>query len=73
MEKTKLRKPTPGKFSLLRQLCNLIPSHLIPSHLVAKLARDTGVPSGPARSHRGAHVVSLISAQFTQPAGASSI
>ena len=31
-------KPTVSKFSILRQLCNLIPTHLVP-----KLARDTGV------------------------------
>jgi hypothetical protein len=24
------RKPTAAKFSLLRQLCNLIPNHLVP-------------------------------------------
>jgi hypothetical protein len=31
------RKPTAAKFSLLRQLCNLIPNHLVP-----QLARTTG-------------------------------
>ena len=30
-------KPTAGKFTLLRQICNFIPPHLVP-----KLARDTG-------------------------------
>jgi hypothetical protein len=31
-------KPTASKVSLLRQICNFIPPHLVP-----KLARDTGV------------------------------
>jgi hypothetical protein len=41
MKKQTIRKPTRGKFSLLRQLCNPIPPHLVP-----KLARDTGVREG---------------------------
>ena len=39
-------KPTVSKFSILRQLCNLIPTHLVP-----KLARDTGVENQRARFH----------------------
>jgi hypothetical protein len=35
---TKKQKPTKSKFSVLRQICNLIPNHL-----VAKLARETEV------------------------------
>ena len=31
-------KPTASKFSLLRQLCNFIPPHLVP-----RLALETGV------------------------------
>jgi hypothetical protein len=33
-------KPTASKHSVLRPLCNLIPTHLVP-----KLARDSGVDS----------------------------
>jgi hypothetical protein len=36
--KNKIHKPTAGKFTLLRQLCNFIPPHLVPC-----LARQTGV------------------------------
>ncbi|MBI5772376.1 MAG: DUF4372 domain-containing protein, partial [Verrucomicrobia bacterium] len=60
MKKPKLRKPTPGKFSLLRQLCNLIPPHLVP-----KLARDTGVEEKARTFTPWSHVVSLLYAQFT--------
>jgi len=38
MKKKTSNKPTVSKFSILRQFCNLIPTHLVP-----KLARDTGV------------------------------
>lgn len=38
MKRQTLRKPTRSNFTLLRQLCNLIPAHHVP-----KLARDTGV------------------------------
>ena len=55
MNKAKLRKPTPGKFSLLRQLCNLIPPHLVP-----KLARDTGVEARTRAFTPLSHVVSLL-------------
>src|ERR1035437_4199117 len=60
MKKTKLRKPTPGKFPLLRQLCNLIPAHLVP-----KLARDTGVTARSRTFTPWSHVVSLLYAQLT--------
>jgi hypothetical protein len=38
MKKQTICKPTRSSFTLLRQLCNLIPMHLVP-----QLARDTGV------------------------------
>ncbi len=68
MKKPKLRKPTPGKFSLLRQLCNLIPPHL-----VAKLARDTGVADRARTFTPWSHVVSLIFAQFTHALGLNDV
>jgi len=37
-KKHQSRKPTKGKLSILRQICNFIPDHL-----VAKLARETKV------------------------------
>jgi hypothetical protein len=68
MKKTKLRKPTPGKFSLLRQLCNLIPPHLVP-----KLARDTGVEARSRTFTPWSHVVSLLYAQFTHALGLNDV
>jgi len=47
-------------FSLLHQLCNLIPAHL-----VAKLARDTGVTKRARTFTPWSHVVSLLYAQLT--------
>jgi hypothetical protein len=38
VKKPKHTRPSASKFSVLRQLCNLIPAHLVPS-----LARETGV------------------------------
>lgn len=68
MKKAKLRKPTPGKFSLLQQLCNLIPPHLVP-----KLARDTGVEARSRTFTPWSHVVSLLYAQFTHALGLNDV
>jgi hypothetical protein len=68
MKKDKLRKPTPGKFSLLRQLCNLIPPHLVP-----QLARDTGVAEKSRTFTPWSHVVSLLYAQFTHALGLNDV
>ena len=68
MKKPKLRKPTPGKFSLLRQLCNLIPAHLVP-----KLARDTGVADRARTFTPWSHVVSLLFAQLTHALGLNDV
>jgi len=54
------RKPTRGKFSLLRQLCNLIPNHLVP-----QLAREHSVEEKSRTFRPWSHVVSLIYAQLT--------
>jgi hypothetical protein len=54
------RKPTRGKFSLLRQLCNLIPNHLVP-----QLAREHAVEAKSRTFRPWSHVVSLIYAQLT--------
>src|ERR1035437_3296861 len=60
MIKTTTHKPTRSSFSLLHQLCNLIPSHLVP-----KLARDTGVAKRSRTFTPWSHVVSLLYAQLT--------
>src|SRR5665213_4542298 len=61
MNKTTTHKPTASKFSLLRQLCNFIPPHL-----VSKLARDTGVENQWRDFTPWSHVVSLLYAQIPQ-------
>jgi hypothetical protein len=60
MKKQTQRKPTRGKFSLLRQLCNLIPNHLVP-----QLARTHAVEAKTRTFRPWSHVVSLIYAQLT--------
>jgi hypothetical protein len=49
---------------MLRQLCNLIPTHLVP-----KLARDTGVEDHARMFSPWSQVVSLLDAQLTQALG----
>jgi hypothetical protein len=56
--------PTTSKFSNLRQLCNLIPTHLVP-----KLARDTGVEDHARMFSPWSQVVSLLDAQLTHALG----
>ncbi len=62
----KQTKPTPtrSKLSIFRQLCNLIPAHLVP-----QLARDTGAQKKSRTCLPWSHVVSLLFAQFTHAVG----
>lgn len=53
-------KPTRSSFTLLRQLCNLIPNHLVP-----QLARATGVDTQTRTFRPWSHVVSLLYAPLT--------
>jgi hypothetical protein len=68
MNKPTRRKPTPSKFSLLRQICNFIPPHLVP-----KLARDTGVEKQWRDFTPWSHVVSLLYAQLTHSLGLNDV
>lgn len=68
MKKQTSRKPTRSSFTLLRQLCNLIPTHL-----VAQLARDTGVAKRARTFTPWSHVVSLIYAQLTHALGLNDV
>jgi hypothetical protein len=61
-------KPTAGKFSLLRQICNFIPPHLVP-----KLARETGVEKQWRDFTPWSHVVSLLYAQLTHSLGLNDV
>lgn len=62
------RKPTRGKFSLLRQLCNLIPNHLVP-----QLAREHAVEEKSRTFRPWSHVVSLLYAQLTHALGLNDV
>src|ERR1035438_4389224 len=68
MKKKTTVKPTASKFSLLRQLCNFIPPHLVP-----KLARTTGVENHARTFSPWSHVVSLLYAQVTHSLGLNDV
>ena len=61
-------KPTGSKLSVLQQLCNLIPPHL-----VCKLARETGVDSMARTFSAWSHVVSMLFAQLTHAIGLNDV
>src|SRR6266849_5435431 len=63
MNKLKIA-PARSKFSILRQICNFIPPHL-----VAKIARATGAQDMSRTFKPWSHVVSLIYAQLTHSIG----
>jgi len=64
--KNKTIKPTASKFNILRQICNLIPPHLVP-----KLARDAGVDA--RKISPWSHVVSRCYAQLTHSIGLNDV
>ena len=68
MKKQSKHTPTRSKFPIFRQLCNLIPTHL-----VAQLARDTGAEQISRSFQPWSHVVSLLFAQFTHAIGLNDV
>jgi len=68
MQNTSQATPTRSKLSVFRQLCNLIPLHL-----VAQLARDTGVEQKSRTFKPWSHVVCLLYAQFTHAVGLNDV
>jgi hypothetical protein len=68
MQKTRTHKPTRSKFTLVRQLGNLIPNHLVP-----RLARETGVDQKARTFSPWSHVVSLLYAQLTHSLGLNDV
>ena len=60
MKKKSQRPPTRSKLPVLRQLC-----HLIPPHLVAQLARDLGAEKLARSFSHWSQVVALLYAQLT--------
>ena len=68
MQKPITGKPTRSKFTLLRQLCNLIPTHLVNS-----LAREHGAEERSRTFKPWSHVVSLLFAQLTHALGLNDV
>ena len=68
MKKPSRSTPTRSTFSVFRQLCNLIPTHL-----VSQLARATGVEEISRSFKPWSHVVSLLFAQFTHAVGLNDV
>ena len=68
MKKQSRSTPTRSKLSIFRQLCNLIPSHLVP-----QLARTTGAEQKSRSFKPWSHVVSLLFAQFTHAVGLNDV
>lgn len=66
--KNKNPRPSASKFSVLRQLCNLIPSHLVP-----KLARETQVDKMCRTFSAWSHTVALLYAQLTHSIGLNDV
>jgi hypothetical protein len=60
--------PTASKFSIVRQLCNHIPNHLVP-----KLARETGVDEQARTYEEWSHIVTLCYAQVTHSIGLNDV
>jgi hypothetical protein len=58
--KNKTVKPTRSQFTILRQICNLIPAHL-----VSKIARQTKVDQQARTFAPWSHVVALLYAQLS--------
>jgi hypothetical protein len=66
--KTNTPTPTGAKLSVLRQLCNLIPNHLVPM-----LARETGVEQKTRTFSAWSQVVSLLFGQLTHAIGLNDV
>jgi hypothetical protein len=64
----KQQVPTAGKFTVLRQLCNYIPPHLVP-----RLASETGVDEKARTFSPWSHVVTLGYAQLAHSIGLNDV
>ena len=60
--------PTASKFTVVRQLCNYIPNHLVP-----QLARETGVDEQARTYNEWSHIVTLCYAQVTHSIGLNDV
>jgi hypothetical protein len=66
--KNEKSNPTASNFTVLKQICNLIPGHL-----VSKLARETGADKKARDFSCWSHVVSLLSAQLSHSIGLNDV
>jgi len=66
MKKQKI--PTSSKLTVLRQVCNYIPNHLVP-----QLARDTGNDKKSRTYDEWSHIVTLCYAQLTHSIGLNDV
>lgn len=64
----KQKSPTASKLTVVRQLCNFIPNHLVP-----KLARETGNDQKVRTFDEWSHVVSLCYAQVAHSIGLNDV
>jgi hypothetical protein len=60
--------PVRSQFSVLRQICNLIPNHLVP-----KLARETGTDALCRTFSAWSHCVAMLFAQLTRAVGLNDV
>jgi IS4 transposase len=60
--------PTTAKFTILRQVCNLIPPHLVP-----KISRETGAEEQARTFSPWSHTVSLCYAQLSHSIGLNDV
>ena len=67
-KKHQSQKPTRCKLSILRQICNYIPNHLVP-----QLARETGVEEDARTYTPWSHVLTLLFAQLTHSLGLNDV
>jgi len=66
--KNKKCRPAGSKFTVLKQICNFIPGHL-----VSKLARETGAAAKAREFSNWSHVVSLLQAQLAHSLGLNDV
>ena len=67
-KKRKSNSPTRSIFNVLRQVCNLIPNHLVP-----KLARETGVDDYARTYQPWSHVVTMTYSQLAHSIGLNDV
>src|SRR2546421_12172660 len=60
--------PTASKLTIVRQLCNYIPNHLVP-----QLARETGIDEKARTYDEWSHIVTLCYAQVTHSIGLNDV